>query len=223
MLIWKCFFHKAIADQYKNILNLKKITMKKNFPPLIVLVFLFIALPSYAQKWEKNYDYVDNCICGLAKVKKDGIIGYVNKDGIEIVKPQYEEGLTFEEGYTAVKKGNKWLYLDSTGKEITTADFDDAASFSNGMAAISKGGLYGYINNKGVVVIPPTFSNARNFTENLAPAANAKGFWGYIDEKGNWIIKPVYDFTDNFEKGEARVMKGEKVMYISKENKLLHE
>lgn len=91
------------------------------------------------------------------------------------------------------------------------------------MAAVSKGGLYGYINKTGTIIIPLAFSNARNFTEGLAPAANAKGFWGYIDEKGNWVIKPVYDFTDNFEKGEARVMKGQKIMYIDKDNKLLHE
>jgi len=190
---------------------------------LLVLLLFFPVLDSYSQKWEKNYDFVDNCICGLSKVKKDNKVGYVNKEGVEVVKPQYDDGLTFHEGYAAVKSGSKWLYLDSTGKGITAAIFEDALSFSSGMATVSKGNLYGFINISGEVVIPFEFSNARSFSEGLAPAANAKGYWGYISSKGTWIINPVYDFTDSFENGEARVIKGQKVFYINKQNKVLHD
>ena len=190
---------------------------------ILMLVMLFPALNSFSQKWEKNYEFVDDCVCGLAKVKKDGLIGYVNKSGVEVIKPQYADGLTFNEGYTAVKDGTKWLYFDSTGKKITEAIFDDANSFSNSMAAVSKNGLYGFINTMGEEIISFQFSNARSFSEGLAPAANAKGYWGFIDKKGSWVIKPVYNFTDSFEKGEARVMKGDKIVYINKENKEVHE
>jgi len=190
---------------------------------ILILVFLFTAQHGFAQKWEKNYDFVDNCVCGLSKVKKDGKIGYVNNAGVELIPLQYEDGLTYQEGYTAVKKGNRWQYLDSTGKAITEPVFEDALGFSNGMAAASKNFLFGFINTRGEAVIPFGFSNARSFSEGLAPAANAKGYWGYIDTKGNWAIKPMYDFSDSFEKGEARVMKGEKIFYIDKDNKVLHE
>lgn len=190
---------------------------------LLVMIFLFPALSSYSQKWEKNYDFADNNVCGLSKVKKDGKVGYVNKAGVEVIKPQYEDGLTFNEGYTAVKLGPKWLYLDSTGKAITAPVFDDAIGFSNGMAAVAKNNHYGYINTTGEVVIPFEFSNARSFSDGLAPASNAKGGWGYIDNKGIWVIKPAYDFTDSFENGEARVIKGEKTFYIDKQNKMVHE
>ncbi len=189
---------------------------------ILLLIVLFPVLAGYAQKWEKNYDYVDNCVCGLSKVKKNGKIGYVTKTGVELVKPQYDDGLTFNDGYTAVKNESKWLFLDSTGKAITEAIFDDAMSFKNGFASVAKNNLYGFINMKGVLVIPCTFSNARSFTEGLAPAANAKGYWGYINDKGEWAIKPEYDFTDNFENGEARVMKSEKTFYIDKHNKMVH-
>ena len=190
---------------------------------LLLLMLLFPALDSYAQKWEKKYDYVDNCVCGLSKVKKDGKIGYVNKEGVEIIKPQYADGLTFHEGYTAVKEGSKWLYFDSTGKSITEAIYEDAGNFSEGLAFVSKNSLYGYINTTGELVVPCIFYNARNFSEGLAPVANAKGFWGFIDTKGNWVIKAAYDFADSFENAEARVMKGQKIVYIDKTNKVLHE
>lgn len=190
---------------------------------LLLLVLCFPVIAGYAQKWEKNYDYVDNCVCGLSKVKKNGKIGYVTKTGEEVIKPQYDDGLTFNDGYAAVKKDGKWLFLDSTGKTITEAVYDDAMSFKNGFASVSKNNLYGFINIKGELVIPCTFSNARSFSEGLAPASNAKGYWGYINDKGDWAIKPEYDFTDNFDNGEARVMKGEKMFYIDQHNKVLHQ
>lgn len=190
----------------------------------ILLLFLaFPVLDSYSQKWEKNYEFVDNCICGLSKVKKNGKIGYVTKDGAEVIKPQYSDGLAFNEGYTAVRMDSKWMYFDSTGKAVTDAVYEDAMSFKNGLAAVAKNNLYGYINVSGQVVIPFQYSNARSFSEGLAPAANAKGYWGFIDTKGEWAVKPFYDFTGEFENGEARVMKGDKTFYIDRQNKVLHD
>lgn len=90
------------------------------------------------------------------------------------------------------------------------------------MAAVLKNNLYGFINISGEVVIPFEFLNAWGFADGLTPAANVKGFWGYIDKKGTKIIKPSYDFIDSFENGEARVIKGEKVFYIDRQNNIVH-
>ncbi|MFN8243255.1 MAG: WG repeat-containing protein [Ferruginibacter sp.] len=189
----------------------------------LLTLLLLLPVTALCQKWEKDYDYVDNCICGLSKVQKAGKVGYVNKEGQVMIPLQYDEGLTFREGFAAVRVSGKWQYLDSTGKAITEAVFDEANSFSNGLAPVSKNNVFGFINTKGDIVIPLQFSGARNFTEGLAPAANMKGYWGFIDTEGKWVIKPVYDFTDSFDNGEARVMKDQKVFYINKENKMLHE
>jgi len=190
---------------------------------LLLLILIFPVLASYSQNWGKKYDYVDNCVCGLSQDKKDGKGGYVNKKGIEIIKPQYDDGLTFNEGYNALEKGTKWLYIDSTGKAITEAVYEEALNFSNGLAAVARDNHYGVINTAGEVVIPLEFSNAHPFSEGLAPAANAKSRWGYIDTKGNWVITPMYDYIDSFTNGEARVMKDSKVFYIDKKNNKLHE
>jgi hypothetical protein len=193
------------------------------------LVLLLLLLPlgsTQAQNraWEKNFDFVDDCICGLSKVKKDGKVGYVDKDGKVVINLEYTDGLTFNLGIVAVRnKDYKWQYLDSTGKAITAPLFEDAMSFEDSAALVFKDGQYGYINTVGELFIPFQYKNARSFSEGLAPATNAKGFWGYIDKKGNWIIKPQYDFADNFAGKEARVMKGEKMFYINRENTVLHE
>ena len=190
---------------------------------LIFLFFMFPFAGLLAQDWEKNYDYVDQCVCGLSKVSKNNKVGYADKSGNEIIKLIYDDGLTFNEGLVAVKKGNKWLYIDSTGKAVTDAIFEDAMSFENGLAVVAKDGLYGYINHKGTIVISCQFENARNFSEGLAPATNAKGFWGYIDKHGDWAIKPQYDYADCFLNNEARIIKGSKVFYINRENKVIRE
>lgn len=190
---------------------------------LLTILLLAPALIAFSQKWEKNYDYVDNCICGLSKVQKNGKVGYVNKQGVEVIKLIYNEGLTFNEGYVAVRLETKWLYLDSTGKAITEPIFDDGLNFKNGMAAVSQNNLFGYINTKGEIIIPLQFTGARNFSEGLAPVSNKKGYWGYIDSMGKWVIQPMYDFSDSFENGEARVMKDQKFFYIDRNNKFLHE
>ncbi len=209
----------AIKLQRQLIFYIQNNNMKK----ILLLVLFFPILGSYSQKWEKNYDFVDDCICGLAKVKKEGKIGYVNKDGVEIIKPQYDEGLTFHEGLTAVRKGSKWQYIDSTGKSISNGQFDDAFNFSEGLAAVGRNNKFGFINTKGDMVIDFEFTNASGFSEGLAAAANAQGLWGYIDTKGNWKIKPLYSFANNFDKGQARVMKGDKILYIDKDNKTVQE
>jgi len=188
---------------------------------LLLMLLCFPVLGSYSQDWEKNYDYVDNCLCGLSKVKKDDKVGYVNEKGVVVIKLLYDDGLSFNEGYVAIKKGAMWFFMDSTGKPITDAVYEDALSFSDGLAAVGKNGLYGYINTSGIMVIPFQFNSAHNFSEGFAPASNAKGFWGYIDRKGNWAISPVYDYTVSFTNGEARVIKNSKVFYIDKNNKVL--
>ena len=99
----------------------------------------------------------------------------------------------------------------------------DALSFENGLAVVSKDGLYGFINHRGNIVISCQFENARNFSEGLAPVTNAKGFWGYIDKNGNWVIKAQYDYADSFVNEEARIIKGSKVFYINKDNKIIRE
>jgi hypothetical protein len=190
-----------------------------------LLLLLIFPLPFYsnAQKWAKNFAYVDQCICGLSKVGKDNKVGYADADGKIVIPLIYDEGLTFSEGYTAVRTGNTWIILDSTGKQVSDAKYDDAQNFHQGYAAVGKSGRYGYIDVTGDIVIEFQYSNARDFSEGLAPIANAHNLWGYIDNKGKTVINPQYNFADSFNNGEAYVMKDNKSFYIDKENKVLHQ
>ena len=193
---------------------LKLLAMKK----LMLLLMMPFFLPAFAQKWAKEYDFVNECICGLSVVKKAGKYGYVDKQGKLIVPLIYDEAVTLNEGYANVRKGEQWGYLDSLGNVLLEPQFNDAMGFSQGFAAVKKGGKWGFIDITGKMVITPAFENARSFKEGLAAVTNMKGFWGYIDKTGHLVIPHMYDFADNFEDGVARVMKGEKVKFINKHN-----
>jgi len=200
-------------------LGYKSFFMKR----LLLLLVLTSSVSAYAQKWAKQYDFVDQCICGLSIAGKNNKIGYVNEAGTVIIPLLYDEGLTFSEGYTAVRIGTVWTYFDSTGKKMSDEQFNDAQSFHNGMAAVMKNKRYGYIDTKGSTVINYQFSNARAFAEGVAPVENEKGLWGYINTKGEYVIMPEYTFADSFDNHEARIIKGNETYYIDKDNKKLHE
>ena len=82
----------------------------------LLLGAFFFSMAGYGQVWAKEYDHVDDCVCGLSQVAKGDKYGFVNKDGKLIIPLIYDEALTFSEGFVAVKQNGKWGYLDSTGK-----------------------------------------------------------------------------------------------------------
>ena len=48
------------------------------------LLLSLFAIPSpglMVQNRKKNYDYFDQCVCGLSKLSKNGKTGYTDKDG----------------------------------------------------------------------------------------------------------------------------------------------
>lgn len=214
----KTAVHGSIFQKQNSIINQKSFDMKKYFIPL-----LFAAATLNAQQWAKQYDFVDDCVCGLAKVSKDGKFGFVNSEGKLIVALEYDEALAFNEGLSAVKKGNKWGYLDSTGKVVSATVYEDAASFHEGLAAVRKDGKYGFIGRDMEVLIPFEYSNTGRFSEGLAAVANSKGQWGYIDVKGGVVINFVYTFADMFNEGVARVMKGSAMKNIDRAGKEVKE
>ena len=47
----------------------------------LLLSALIFTLAGYGQAWTKQYDHVDDCICGLSLVGKGDKHGFVDKDG----------------------------------------------------------------------------------------------------------------------------------------------
>jgi hypothetical protein len=197
----------------------KNAAMKK----ILLILMLPFFMPVFAQKWAKNFDFVNDISCGLSMVKKDGKYGFVDKDGKVVIPLVYDESVTMSEGYAPVRKGDLWGYIDSLGTVTLEPQFSDALCYHEGLAAVKKGGKWGFINYDGKTAIPYQFDNARGFREGLAAVCNLKGYWGFVDKEGKMAIPFMYHFADNFEDGTAKVMKADKTFYINRHNAIVNQ
>jgi hypothetical protein len=194
--------------------------MKKIF---VLPAILIMTIGSMAQKWTKEYVYVNELSCGLSLVEKDSKHGYVNKDGKVIIPLIYDDGMNFVEGKAGIMMGNKWGFIDSAGNEIVKPLYSEVYSYNEGMAVVVKGDKWGFIDEKGDLVIPMNYSNARCFSNGLAPVCDAKMQWGFIDKAGKTVLAFQYGYADRFREGTAKVMKAGKWMFIDVTGKVVKE
>lgn len=67
---------------------------------------------------------------GYAAVCVDGKWGFVDKDGKQMIKPQFNEAHSFSNGLAAVRFTNGWGYVDEKGNKVIATGFDDACDFN---------------------------------------------------------------------------------------------
>lgn len=130
------------------------------------------------------------------------LYGFINKEGIYVIAPQYEQARSFSDGYAAILKEGRWGFIDKTGQEVIPCLFEDARSFSEGLAAVANDGEWFYIDAQGRRVIPDSFANTYSFSEGLAPVL-IEDRWGYIDPEGHPVIEPKFEDAGEFREGLA--------------------
>ncbi len=125
----------------------------------------------------------DNCISGdkfsdgLIKITINRKDGYMNKEGVIIIKPKYEFAQDFSEGVARVSTFNEYdnstHFIDKTGKVILTMH-DLPNNYSDGLARVYTFGTVlksHYINKKGDIIIEQMPYYTGDFSEGLAPVA----------------------------------------------------
>ena len=140
--------------------------------------------------------------------------GYINRNGVFVIKPQFDMAFPFNEGFALVSKEGVDYALNKSGRLL----FEGRAGFfSEGLAAVRKGsyreGKWGFIDKSGKYVIEPIFEDARKFSEGMA-AIKLNGKWGFIKKDGAVAINPAYDAADFFDGGLAAVSIGGKAEFF---------
>jgi GYF domain 2/WG containing repeat len=80
-------------------------------------------------------------------------IGYIDRTGNQVIKPQFSKARVFSEGLAAVKRRDeKWGYIDKTGKMVIEPEFDSASPFKDGKASVTLDGNEKMIDRTGHVV-----------------------------------------------------------------------
>ncbi len=174
----------------------------------------WLITPSFSRFWFDSKvvagdDDAFNVLCefhnGMARMRKGGRWGYINNEGIEIIKVHYNATYEFNDSVAAVQWSGSWGFIDKQGAYIFKNTYPEVQSFYNGIAAVKEHGDWGYINKQGEWIIKPQYKEVKRFAESLA-AVSIKGKWGYIDINNNLKIQAQYIEAYNFKDGLARVL-----------------
>jgi len=138
-------------------------------------------------------------------VNEKGKVGFVDAQGNEVIKCQYEGAYPFENGYAIVSKSDKYGIIDATGKVVLSLKYDNISKW-NDLYLIKNGKDLGLASTSGEIVLKPEYSMITP-TNCYGKAMIAKGGkaaqhekktymsnakYGIIDAKGNILIPAEY-------------------------------
>jgi len=131
-------------------------------------------------------------------------LGFINKDGKEVIPVIYEWAGPFSEGLACVEKKinndkynitTRFGFINKNGEEIIPFEYGYEGIFSEGLAAIVMPNpwgkrFWGYIDKSNNEIIPFQFNMALPFSNGIAKVEVQNGpsiknnKWGYIDKRG---------------------------------------
>ncbi|MCL2387309.1 MAG: WG repeat-containing protein [Defluviitaleaceae bacterium] len=149
---------------------------------------------------EPRYDHALGFVNGITPVLTgnvmiDGLWGFMNAAGEEIVPPRYTQVTFFNEGFATVNAGaertdwggligGQWGFVDETGREIVSPRYDSVSDFHGGISIVRTGGV---LNEWG------GFDG---------------GQWGVVDTTGREVVPLIYDSIWHFSDGLAAIQTG---------------
>ena len=132
----------------------------------LIFVFLIITAPIFGQN-----DHDSICPNGDYKkdwttvISKDGLIGFINSEGEEVVEPAYTsvgEFGEYKEDWAMVTEEGFMGFINSQGEEVVEPAYTYVGEFGEykeDWAAVTKEGVMGFIDSEGDEVIKPKYSD----------------------------------------------------------------
>lgn len=170
-----------------------------------------------------QYDELSIFREGLARVVKNKKVGFIDKQGNEVIKlvydskeddNNYREMHFFYEGIAAVRQNNLIGFIDTHGDFILPPLFDDAFTFlDDRFVNVVKNNKGGFYDRKLRILIPPVYDRTGYFQEGKV-SVELEMKQGFINESGIMIIPPIYDDVGRFSEGMVSVEMNYKVGFI---------
>ncbi|MBD3636454.1 MAG: WG repeat-containing protein [Crocinitomicaceae bacterium] len=167
-----------------------------------------------------NYDkvgYIHEINGDLLCVYQGDRLGFINRDGKEIIPCKYIGGTTFHEGLVCVTSGDGeqgYGFMDKQGNMVIPMQFKQAGTssfMSNGMCRAGVNGRTVLIDKTGKTVFSTKLGNIQGISNGWIRVFtnNDRSGWGYINFDEEWMIKPIYNDLKEFDdKGCALAQKG---------------
>ena len=136
---------------------------------------------------------------------------------------QYEQILSYSEGYYVVQRDGKQTFLDLKGKE-RFGWYDMIGGFFDGYSMVVRDGKYGIINTRGKTILPIEYDNSGyrkmeyHFSEDLA-LIEKDGKYGFINKRGEIVIPIIYESAFHCTEGLIPVKRKSMWGYINKEGR----
>ncbi|MFC1737079.1 WG repeat-containing protein [Candidatus Hydrogenedentota bacterium] len=126
--------------------------------------------------------------------------GYVDEEGIWVIKPSSYFSGNFSEGLgmANISYGDPFGYIDTTGEWVIPPQFRSASRFSEGLANVCRGEEWGFTDRDGEFTTLPTgVYSTGDLSEGLASACyerldcNGKTIYcvGFITREGEWAFQ----------------------------------
>ena len=165
----------------------------------------YAAPPDWPAEVEDRYDFIDSIDWldalddpdELFPVCKDGLWGFIDRSGTEIVPLIYDFTTYIGDGFGLVQKGEKTGFVDKTGKLIVPVEYEyDGASYlSNGIFALRKGWFWGIIDISGKELAPFIYDEIGLYSEGMVMVV-LDGKVGFVNTMGGQDIPPQYDIVE---------------------------
>lgn len=119
---------------------------------------------------------------------EDAKWGYVNQEGEEVIKIQYDFASNFRNGVAFVRIEDKWGAIDSTGTEIIPIIYENIrfAKWNEKVIEVKKSSnKWGLMSEKGDQVFPPKYRYIKGFSDGYILAGNSVRRLMLLDKNGN--------------------------------------
>ncbi len=144
--------------------------------------------------WINNtaYEDVADFLDGMCRVKRDGLYGFIDLTGKEVIRCTYHRAFYFSSGLAAVCKYEKWGFIDRTNKTKIHFEYDYATIFNkHGLAEVGVRGKYGFIDRNNQPIIAIKYDNINTYNDLIL--VDIDGKTGIIDYQNNIYVPIIFD------------------------------
>ena len=171
---------------------------------------------SWVGQFSEGLSPIMTSATGTGRLQK----GFIDKRGLIIIKPAFDQVLPFDGGMAPAMEKGKWGAIDKTGRWVIRPQFEDPFFFNDGIAVAKLGNKFGLIDRRGQFILQPQFQSALHVSEGMA-SVSIEGRWGFIDRAGKIVIPPKFDEAQPFSEQLAAVRVGELYGFIDSSSALV--
>lgn len=140
----------------------------------------------------------------LLPFRRDGKWGFIDSDGTERVKAEYDWVEPFLNGQAVVGKNERAGTINRSGRIVVPIEYDEVNDASEGTFTVERGNRMGAVDRSGELVVPMVFTDLGDFSEGLAYAEDHARY-GYVNARGEPVIGAGYTSAAAFHHGRAVV------------------